>query len=148
MQRNATSHLDRERAREFQQRVRTIKAAWDAQLSAAQFEELCRSFENDARAFVANLRQKRDHYLAFLDYPPEIRRSLSTTNAVEAINGQLERLRQNNGGYFHSQEILQMKLGMLVLHLENHRWRRVPATWNSVLPQLNARFEARFEEED
>ena len=94
MQRNATSHLDRERAREFQQRVRTIKAAWDAQLGAAQFEELCRSFENDAPAFVANLRQKRDHYLAFLDYPPEIRRSLSTTNAVEAMDGQLERFRR------------------------------------------------------
>ena len=44
------------------------------------------------------------HYLAFLDYPDAIRRSLSTTNTVEAVNGQLERLRRNSGGYFQSDD--------------------------------------------
>ena len=46
---------------------------------------------------MAELRKKRDHYLAFLKYPDAIRRSLSTTNTVEAVNGQLEIIRRNSG---------------------------------------------------
>jgi hypothetical protein len=37
-----------------------------------------------------------------------IRRSLSTTNVVEAINGQLEIMRPNSGGYFHPQDTLKL----------------------------------------
>ena len=44
---------------------------------------------------MAELRKKRDHYLAFLKYHDAIRRSLSTTNTVEAVNGQLEIIRRN-----------------------------------------------------
>ena len=40
------------------------------------------------------------HYLAFLSYPEAVRRSLSTTNVVEAIDGQLEITRRNGDGYF------------------------------------------------
>jgi transposase-like protein len=36
------------------------------------------------------VRKKRPHYLAFLSFPETVRRSFSTTNTVEAINGQLE----------------------------------------------------------
>ena len=44
--------------------------------------------------------------MAFLNYPESIRRSLSTTNVVEAVNGQLEIMRRNSGGYFHSEDVL------------------------------------------
>jgi len=40
------------------------------------------------------------------------RRSLSTTNLAEAVNGQLEILRRNSGGYFHSEETLKLKRGV------------------------------------
>ena len=33
-------------------------------------------------------------------------------NAVEAVNGQLESMRRNNGGYFHSEAVLLLKLGI------------------------------------
>jgi hypothetical protein len=52
---------------------------------------------------MAELRKKRDHYLAFLKYPDVLRRGLSTSNVVEAVNGQLEILRRNSGGYFNLQ---------------------------------------------
>jgi transposase-like protein len=34
-----------------------------------QFEELCQRFEKSYPRFMAELRKKRDHYLAFLKYP-------------------------------------------------------------------------------
>jgi transposase-like protein len=81
----------------------------------------------------------------FLRYPEALRRSFSTTNAVEAVNGQLEIMRRNNGGYFHGADNLKAKLGITLDRLENGRWRRGAAAAYNALPQLNVMFVARFE---
>lgn len=146
MQRNAKSHLSKADAAEFQQRWRTVKAAWSIDVGARQFEELCDRFADASPNFIAELRKKRDHYLAFLKYPEPIRRSLSTTNIVEALNGQLEILRRNSGGYFQSEDVLKLKLGMAISSLEAGRWNRTAAAVEGVLHQMNALFERRFEE--
>jgi transposase-like protein len=95
--------------------------------------------------FIAELRKKRPHFLAFLCYPESIRRSFSTTNTVEAINGQLEILRRNSGGYFHSEDTLKLKLGLAISSLEEGRWRSAGRSICAVLHQLNAMFQSRFE---
>jgi putative transposase len=145
MQRNAKTHLSKTDAAEFQQRWRAIKASWDVEVGNRQFEELCDRFAKSYPTWIAELRKKRPHYLAFLKYPESIRKTFSTTNAVEAINGQLEIMRRNSGGYFHSEETLKFKLGLAISSLENGRWRSGARTTFAVLPQLNALFQSRFE---
>jgi Transposase, Mutator family len=108
---------------EFQQRWRTIKSSWNLDVANQQFEELCQRFANSYPTFIAELRKKRSHYLAFFPYPESIRRTFSTTNVVEAINGQLEIMRRNSGGYFQSEDILKLKLGLVISSLEENRWR-------------------------
>jgi putative transposase len=98
MQRNAKNHLSKNDSAQFQQPWRALRDTWDEQVGLTQFEELCQRFDHDYPAFMGELRKKRDHYLAFLKYPDAIRRSLSTTNVVEAVNGQLEIMRRNSGG--------------------------------------------------
>ena len=145
MQRNSKIHLGKTQAAEFNNRLRTIKSAWSPELAAAQFDDLCQQFAKDAPSFIAELTKKREHYLAFLRYPESLRRTFSTTNVVEAVNGQLEILRRNNGGYFHGEDNLKAKLGIHLDRLENGRWRRVAAAVFAALSQLNAMFVARFE---
>jgi putative transposase len=145
MQRNAKTHLNKTDAGEFQQRWRAIKACWSLELAHQQFEELCDRFAKTSLSFIAELRKKRPHYLAFLSYPETIRRSFSTTNSVEAINGQLEIMRRNSGGYFYSQDTLKLKLGLAISSLEEGRWRSPGRTICAVLHQLNAMFQSRFE---
>lgn len=147
MQRNAATHLNKTETVEFQQRMRALKASWDPERASAQFDDLCDRFDASSPSFIAELRKKREHYLAFLHYPTPIRRGFSTTNAVEAINGQLERLRRNNGGYFHNEDALSFKLGMATSFLENGKWRSPAASVRAALHQLNAMFETRFEQE-
>jgi hypothetical protein len=65
---------------------------------------------------------------------------------VEAVNGQLEIMRRNSGGYFQSEDTLKLKLGLAVSSLENGRWRTVARTIAAALAQLNAMFQSRFEE--
>lgn len=147
MQRNARSHLNKTDATEFNQRVRALKSTWSSDVAAAQFEDLCQRFQSCAPAFIGEIRKKHQHYLAFLNYPDVIRRSLSTTNVVEAVNGQLEIVRRNSGGYFHSEETLKLKLSMAVSQLETGRWRCPAASVRNALDQFNAMFASRFERE-
>jgi putative transposase len=147
LQRNAKTHLSKTDGPEFQQRWRAIKASWNLEVAQQQFEQLCDRFAKSYPAFITEVRKKRLHYLAFVAYPESIRRSFSTTNAVEAVNGQLEILRRNSGGYFQSEESLKLKLGLVVSGLEQQRWRN-PARSSSIctaLPQLNTMFQSRFE---
>jgi transposase-like protein len=145
MQRNAKTHLSKPDSVEFQQRWRAIKTCWDLELANHQFEELCDRFAKANPTWIAELRKKRQHYLAFLTYPEYMRKSFSTTNLVEAINGQLEIMRRNSGGYFHSEDTLKFKLGLAISSLENGKWRVANHRIHSVLPQLNAMFQSRFE---
>jgi transposase-like protein len=147
MQRNAKNHLSKSDNTEFQQRWRAVRSTWDEQVGSTQFEELCQRFQPSYPTFVAELRKKRDHYLAFLKYPDALRRSLSTTNTVEAVNGQLEIIRRNSGGYFQSDDTIKLKLGIIVTALENRRWSNVPGRVELCLHQLNAMFQRRFESE-
>jgi len=145
MQRNATTHLSKSDAIEFQQRWRAIKSCWNLEFANAQFQELCDRFSKSNPTWTAELRKKREHYLAFLKYPDYMRKSFSTTNVVEAINGQLEIMRRNSGGYFHSEDTLKFKLGLAISSLENGKWRTPNRRIHSALDQLNAMFQARFE---
>jgi putative transposase len=146
MQRNAKNHLSKADNAEFQQRWRAIKSSWTVEVGNQQFEELCDRFVKAYPSWIAELRRKREHYLAFLRYPEYIRKSFSTTNVVEAINGQLEIMRRNSGGYFHSEDTLKFKLGLAISSLENGRWRSTARTIAAALPQLNAMFQSRFEQ--
>jgi putative transposase len=145
LQRNARTHLGKEGAAEFNSRLRTIKMAWDPELAAGQFDQLCDQLEKTSPTFIGQVRGKREHYLAFLRYPELMRRTFSTTNAVEAVNGQLEVMRRNNGGYFSSADNLKARLGITIDRLENGRWSRLAASVASALAQLNVMFVARFE---
>jgi transposase-like protein len=142
--RNSKSHLSKVDATEFVQRFRSIKDAWSPQVAALQFEELCERFSESSPNFIEELRKKRQHYLAFVQYPDGIRRTFSTTNVVEAVNGQLEILRRNAGGYFHSQDTLKLKLSLAITKLETGKWKKVAANMRAALDQLNAIFESRF----
>jgi len=146
MQRNAKTHLSKTDSTEFQQRWRAIKSSWDVEVGNHQFEELCDRFAKAYPTWIGELRKKREHYLAFLKYPEYMRKSFSTTNVVEAVNGQLEIMRRNSGGYFHSEDTLKFKLGLAISSLEDGRWRTGARSIMSALPQLNAMFQTRFEE--
>ena len=123
----------------------SFSSSWNLEVANQQFEPLCDRFAKTYSTFIAELRKKRPHYLAFLNYPESIRPSLSTTNVVEAVNGQVEIMRRNSGGYFHSEDVLKLKLGLAVSSLEQGRWKRPGRSICAALHQFNAMFQSRFE---
>ncbi len=53
MQRNAKSHLSKTDDAEFTQRLRALKSAWNSEVAAAQFGDLCQHFEPPPRCSSA-----------------------------------------------------------------------------------------------
>ena len=144
MQRNAKTHLSQTDATEFKKRWRVIKASWDPEVGNRQFDDLCDRFGKSYPTWIAELRKKREHYLAFLKYPDSVRSFFCSTNLVEAINGQLEIMRRNSGGYFHSEDTLKLKLNLAIGTLEARRWKN-PHQNSFDLSALNVVFDTRFE---
>ena len=71
--------------------------------------------------------------------------SLATTNTAEAVNGQLEVLRRNAGGWFQSRRSLECKLALAVRQLHRGRWKSPDRRVCAELPALLALFRQRFE---
>ena len=147
LKRNVPLHLDKEDAQVFLDRLRSVGSAYDVTQAAKLFDDLCTDFADKSPSWIKALTRKREHYLAFIAYPIPVRPMFSTTNVVEAVNGQLERMRRNNGGYFHSDDTLKLKLGITTDALESGKWNKTATRVATALTQLNALFERRFEHE-
>ena len=146
MLRNARKHLSKKDFRIFHAGWKGVRNAWDPELGARRFEDLCSQFEDRYGTWIAYLRKNRRCLLAFLGYPSRVRASLATTNTAEAVNGQLEILRRNSGGYFQSRRSLQCKLALAVRQLHEVRWKSPVRTVCAELPALQALFRQRFED--
>jgi putative transposase len=67
----------------------------------------------------------------FFDYPPEIRRVMYTTNAIEAINSQLRKVTRKRGA-FPTPESVRKVLYLAILKA-SERWTRPIANWPAAL---------------
>ena len=145
MLRNARKHLSKQDFRIFRSDWQGVRSAWDPELGARRFEALCERFSARYGTWIGYLRRHRRQLLAFLGYPSRVRASWSTTNTAEAVNGQLEVLRRNAGGWFQSKRSLECKLALAVRQLHRGRWKSPDRRVCAELPALLSLFRQRFE---
>jgi putative transposase len=98
--------------------------------------------------YAKELESKRDNYLAFVQYPEEVRRHVYTTNIVESVNAGLEFMRLELGGYFPSLKSLEANLFIQFSNL-NDRWMRKPMPRiRANLYRLHQLMSVKFESEE
>jgi transposase-like protein len=78
----------------------------------------------------------------FLEYPPEIRKAIYTTNAIEALNRQLRKVLKTKGA-LPSDEAAS-KLLFLALRNAKKTWGGSTRQWTSALAQFTVFFGDRF----
>ena len=93
-------------------------------------------------AIAPSWRRAWTEVIPFLDYPPEVRRLIYTTNAVEALNSKIRRAVRTRG-HFPSDEAAA-KLIYLALNATSQEWKRSVREWHAVKSQLAIMFEDRF----
>jgi putative transposase len=145
--RNAQRHLSAEEYARFREGWHEIKAASSPENAQAKFRALLEILRPNNPAFVQHLEKRTANYLAFAQYPPAIHAQLSSTNLPESLNNQIENLRRNAGGHFHSQREALIKMKLLTQQLHDHAWSRPNSTLLAHLGILNQTFRRHFEVE-
>ena len=145
--RNAQRHLSLEHYTRFREIWHEIQAASSCESAQAKFRALLEELRPNNKAFVEHLEKRTLNYLTFLKYPASIHPQLRSTNLPEGLNNQIENLRRNAGGHFHSQREALIKMKLLTHQLYDYAWTRPNSFLLAHLGTLNQIFRQHFETE-
>jgi putative transposase len=87
-------------------------------------------------------RSNWERVVPFLDFPPEVRRVIYTTNAIESLNSSLRKLLHYRG-HFPTDDAVFKLLYLALTNLEK-KWERSIRDWNNVLGQFSIFFKDRI----
>ncbi|QQM30019.1 IS256 family transposase [Martelella lutilitoris] len=137
---NFASYKDRKAVAKALKTVYTAVNVEAAEEALATFEDsdLAKRYP----AIVPSWRKAWNEVIPFLDYPPEVRRLIYTTNSIEALNSKIRRAVRTRG-HFPSDEAAA-KLIYLALNATSTEWKRSVREWHAVKSQLAIMFEERF----
>ena len=122
--------------------LRTIYAAATAEEAATRLDEFELKWGQDYASIVQSWRRNWQRIIPFFDYPPEIRRVIYTTNAIESVNMSLRKVTKNRGA-FPSDEAL-LKLFYLALRNISQKWTMPIHHWKAALNRFTILFEERM----
>lgn len=124
--------------------LRPLYTAGSIEAAKSALDELETKWGSKYPVVVRAWRSRFEEWSPFLDYSPEIRRAIYTTNVIEATNRQLRKVLKTKG-HLPSDEAV-VKLVWLVLRTVSGTWRRHKRhrDWPTVKLQLAMQFEGRF----
>ena len=91
---------------------------------------------------VASWRRAWSHVVPFFAFPPDVRRVIYTTNAIESINARLRKIIKTRG-HFPNDEAAT-KLIWLALRNITAEWSRAAKEWKAAMNQFAILYEDRF----
>jgi transposase-like protein len=91
---------------------------------------------------VASWRRAWAHVIPFFAFPPEVRRVIYTTNALESVHAQLRKIIKTRG-HFPNDEAAT-KLLWLALRNITAKWQRGATYWKNAMNQFAILYEGRF----
>ena len=87
----------------------------------------------------ASWRRNWEQLRPFLELPPELRKLVYTTNAIESLNYQLRKVIKTKG-HFPSDEAAYKLLFLALRNIERRWHAKSPPTWKRIYAQLHVRF--------
>jgi len=121
-----------------------LKAIYRAESADAALDRLA-EFEDkwDARypAIGQSWRRAWEHVIPLFAFPPDIRKMIYTTNAVESLNRSLRKIIKTRGSFPNDEAA--MKLLYLAIQNAGIHWRR-PIEWTAAMGQFAILFGDRF----
>lgn len=121
--------------------LRAIYQAPTRDLAETRLLELGERWSGQYAVAVRSWERAWDQLATMFDYPPDIRRLIYTTNAVEGYNRQLRKVTKTKGAFPTVESV--RKLLFLVNRNVTAKWTTVP-NWACIRNQLAIRFDGRF----
>ncbi|MEB8474941.1 MULTISPECIES: IS256 family transposase [Acidithiobacillus] len=122
--------------------LRAIYSAATVAEAEAQFAAFAEKWGEAYPPIVQSWRRNWARLIPFFDYPPEIRKVIYTTNAIESVNMSLRKITKNRGA-FPSDDAL-LKLFYLALQNISQKWTMPIRDWKAALNRFIIQFDDRM----
>ena len=116
-------------------RIYQSATAEEAEIRLGEFED---KWDAEYLPIGQSWHRNWSRLIPFFDYPPEIRKVIYTTNAIESVNMSLRKLTKNRGS-FPSDEAL-LKLFYLALRNISKKWTMPIRDWKAALTRFTIQF--------
>lgn len=134
--RNSTKFVNYKDRKEFCNDMKAIYTAPTEQAGLDALDRFAEKWEGKYAYAVKSWRTNWPSLSTFYRYPPEIRRMMYTTNAVENLNRRLRKVTKTKG-VFPSEEAL-FKMLYLIIVDASEKWTLPLDNWGSIIQQLRA----------
>jgi putative transposase len=142
MVRHSLNYVSWKQRKEVADDLKTIYQAPTVDLAAANLETFAAKWDSSHPTIAKSWRNNWERIIPLFSYPPEIRKAIYTTNAIESLNMSLRKVTKNRG-HFPSDDAM-FKLLYLALKNIAKKWTMPIRDWKSALNQFSIIFEGRM----
>lgn len=138
MVRNSLKFVGWKRRKEVASDLKRIYQSATADEAALRLEEFADRWDHEYLPISQSWRRNWERIIPFFDFPPEIRKVVYTTNAIESVNMSLRKVTKNRGSFPNDDALL--KLFYLALRNISKKWTMPIRDWKAALTQFTIRF--------
>jgi putative transposase len=121
--------------------LRAIYTAPTAEAAAVALEVFAAKWDGRFPSISKSWRSRWENVIPFFAYPPEIRKVIYTTNAIESINSSIRKTTRKRGAFPTDDSV--RKVLYLAIRKASERWTRSVHDWSAALNHFAIVFEGR-----
>jgi len=144
MVRHSLNYASWKQRKEVAEDLKAIYQAPTVQEGEAKLAAFAAKWDATHPTIAKSWRNNWERIIPLFSYPPDIRKAIYTTNAIESLNMSLRKVTKNRGS-FPSDEAM-FKLLYLALNNISKKWTMPIKNWKSALNQFTIIFENRMPE--
>lgn len=142
MVRNSLKYVGWKERKTVAAELKEIYSSPTADLAYSALERLERKYNSSYPLIAKSWRVNWERIIPFFGYPPEIRKVIYTTNAIESLNMSLRKVTKAKGVFPHDEAVF--KIFWLALRSISQKWTLPVRDWKSALNCFAIQFEDRF----
>lgn len=142
MVRHSLNYVSWKQRKEVADDLKTIYQAPTVELATANLDAFAAKWDASHPTIAKSWRNNWERIIPLFSYPPEIRKAIYTTNAIESLNMSLRKVTKNRG-HFPSDDAM-FKLLYLALKNIAKKWTMPIRDWKSALNQFSIIFEGKM----
>lgn len=140
--RNSIKYIASKNSKEFMDDLKLVYKANTKEYAEEKLLELEEKWGKKYPLVIKSWNNNWHNLSSYFRYPPEIRKIIYTTNAVEGLHRQIRKVTKTKG-YFTSQIALE-KLIFLTIKNISKKWNKPIPNWSLIIGQLDIFFENRL----
>jgi putative transposase len=142
MVRNSLRFVSRKERKVVARDLRAIYTAPTAEAAWSELDAFAEKYDSRFPTISKSWRDRWEQVIPFFAYPPEIRKVIYTTNAIESIQSQLRRVTRQRGAFPTPESA--MKVLYLSIRRISQRWSRPIKDWVAALNHFSIVFKGRI----